>query len=356
MASFTIRNGRVRARVRIGSVSKSETFATRDLARKWAASIESQAGQIRATGVISSGKATIADLIDTYIQAEETRKAWGRSKTADLARLRKDLGDLRASAITKKDIVDYFRRRADEGAGPVTVSAAIGYLIKVFKYARDLESLDVPVEVITAARDTLRANDLSGKSDQRVRGVHEGRVTDGEIAQLCTYFNGRKDTTDYPMSDITRFAVASCMRIGEVCRITWSDFNERAATIVIRDRKDPRAKAGNDQTVPLLPDAIRIIKRQPHVDGEERVFPYSEKTASTYFTRAVKACGIRDLHLHDLRHEGISRLFDSGMQIPDVAKISGHKSWEMLRRYSKVTASGVHQRHRARKKAERVAA
>ena len=349
MASFTERNGSVRARVRIGGISKSASFPTKAMAAKWAAGIESQSDQIRATGVISAGKATIADLIDSYIHGEEKRKSWGRSKTADLARLRKDLGHHRAAALTKKDVVDYFRRRASEGAGPVTVSAACGYLVKVLRYARDLESLDVPVEVLTAARDTLRANDLSGKSDQRKRSVHDGRVLDSEIDTLCEYFDKRAEVSDIPMSAITRFAVASCMRIGEICRLTWADFNERAATIVIRDRKDPRAKVGNDQTVPLLPGAMRVIKRQPRIEGEDRIFPYSAKTASTYFTRSVKACKIPDLHLHDLRHEGISRLFDSGMQIQDVAVISGHRSWEMLRRYTKIRAADVHKRHRARK-------
>lgn len=51
------------------------------------------------------------------------------------------------------------------------------------------------------------------------------------------------------------------------------------------------------------------------------------------FTRACKDLGIVDLHLHDLRHEGTSRLFETGFQIPQAALVTGHRDWKMLRRY-----------------------
>lgn len=40
--------------------------------------------------------------------------------------------------------------------------------------------------------------------------------------------------------------------------------------------------------------------------------------------------------LHDLRHEGISRLFELGFQIPEVALVSGHTEWRTLKRYTHV--------------------
>jgi len=41
-----------------------------------------------------------------------------------------------------------------------------------------------------------------------------------------------------------------------------------------------------------------------------------------------------DLRFNDMRHEGISRLFEKGFQIPEVALVSGHKDWKMLKRYT----------------------
>ena len=51
--------------------------------------------------------------------------------------------------------------------------------------------------------------------------------------------------------------------------------------------------------------------------------------------------GIEDLHLHDIRHEGISRLFEAGLDIPRVAMISGHKSWTTLKRYTHLKPADV---------------
>ena len=58
------------------------------------------------------------------------------------------------------------------------------------------------------------------------------------------------------------------------------------------------------------------------------------------FTRACKVLGIEDLHFHDLRHEGVSRLFELGKTIPQVACFSGHRSWQSLQRYAHIRESG----------------
>lgn len=57
--------------------------------------------------------------------------------------------------------------------------------------------------------------------------------------------------------------------------------------------------------------------------------------------RACDRLKIPDLHLHDLRHDGISRLFESGLGIPEVSMISGHLSWENLKRYTHLRPADV---------------
>jgi integrase len=72
----------------------------------------------------------------------------------------------------------------------------------------------------------------------------------------------------------------------------------------------------------------------PRVKPE--IFPYSTDAISAAFTRACKILGIKDLRFHDLRHEGISRLFEIGRTIPQVAAVSGHRSWSSLKRYTHI--------------------
>ena len=46
------------------------------------------------------------------------------------------------------------------------------------------------------------------------------------------------------------------------------------------------------------------------------------------------------LNFHDLRHDGISRLFEMGWTIPHVASVSGHRSWQSLKRYTHIRQNG----------------
>jgi integrase len=72
-----------------------------------------------------------------------------------------------------------------------------------------------------------------------------------------------------------------------------------------------------------------------------RIFPYRGASVSAAFQRAAKMCGIHDATLHDLRHEGISRLFEAGLNIPEVSLISGHSSWASLKRYTQIQPAHV---------------
>ena len=58
--------------------------------------------------------------------------------------------------------------------------------------------------------------------------------------------------------DLTQFAVASAMRLREFCRIAWADLDVAGRTVMIRDRKHPRSKNGNNQRVPLLVGPVTI--------------------------------------------------------------------------------------------------
>ncbi|HAB77674.1 MAG TPA: integrase, partial [Gammaproteobacteria bacterium] len=49
--------------------------------------------------------------------------------------------------------------------------------------------------------------------------------------------------------------------------------------------------------------------------------------------RLMQNLDIKNLKFHDLRHEAISRYFEKGLSVPEVALISGHKTVSQLFRY-----------------------
>jgi len=101
---------------------------------------------------------------------------------------------------------------------------------------------------------------------------------------------------------------------------------------LVRDMKDPRRKAGNDRMVSLTDQAAHIIERQPRTDA--RIFPWQSVSVGDAFSRGCKMAGIKDLRLHDLRHECTSWLFELGHDIPRVSQVTGHQSWSSLQVYA----------------------
>ncbi len=231
-------------------------------------------------------------------------------------------------------LLEHIRKRSAAGAGGVTIAIELTYLGSVYKAARQLWNLSPNVEAITIARGNMHYLGLSTKSKERNR-----RPTPGEIAGICRWFD-EKPRQKVPMSSLIRFAIATAMRAGEIITLKWVDLNESDRTITIRDRKHPQEKKGNDQEVPLLGDAFDIVMSQPRID--DRIFPVTNGTISTLFPRACLALGVEDLRFHDLRHEGVSRLFEQGYRIEQVALISRHRDWKMLARYTQIKAKDLH--------------
>ena len=64
----------------------------------------------------------------------------------------------------------------------------------------------------------------------------------------------------------------------------------------------------------------------------------SEDSVRQAWERLRKKSGLMDLNFHDLRHEAISRMFEKGLNVPEVASISGHRTASQLFRYVQINS------------------
>ena len=258
--------------------------------------------------------------------------------------LERELGPLRLTKLNPQALIRFARRRARDGAGPPTVMMDLIYLRTAVRHgAIQLELDPTPMlATISASSSHLRHLGLVGSSSERSR-----RPTDGELARLRAYWE-ENPTRFIPMWRLVRFAIATTMRMAEITRIEWETFDPAARTIVVPERKHPTEKRGNSQRVPLLTfahvcgelvDPVALMGTR----GRGRVFPFDGGSVSANFTRACAALGIEDLCFHDLRHDGVSRLFEAGFDIPRVALVSGHRSWRSLSRYTQIKPESLHE-------------
>lgn len=329
-------SGRWRVQVRRGGTYKAATFDRKREAEDWARTVETQAKLVAVQGYAPPpAGARMADLIDRYLELHT--KVPGRSKAATLAMLKADpIGKVRLSALSALSFRDFVDRRVKAGAGGVTIAADLSTISAVLKWGRHARRLDLPVELATDARRDLPYRGLTTRSRERDR-----EPTDAELARLYAHWE-RNPAQRIPMALLCRFALVSAMRLGEICRIQIEDVDHIARTVVIRDRKDPREKLGNDQAVPLLPAAWEIVEPILRERSSGNIFPYRAESVSTAFTRACAALEIEDLHYHDLRHRATADLFRMGLDIPRVALMTGHKTWAQLRRYTNIKPADVH--------------
>ncbi len=136
---------------------------------------------------------------------------------------------------------------------------------------------------------------------------------------------------NYPqqtLRHIIEFAIETAMRRGEILNIKSEHI--KGQTLLI-----PQTKNGHPRTIPLTKRALNILV------NTQLPFPMSANAVRLAWERLKKKGNIKDLHFHDLRHEAISRFFEKGLSIPEVALISGHKDVRMLFRYTHLKAEDI---------------
>lgn len=317
---------------------EAETFSKRDKAADWIKKREkalARPGGLEAAMKTPKGDShTLADAIDKYL--EQTEKTPGRTKSQVLRTIKTyDLADKACDLITTQVLVAFGKElRAERGAS--TVGTYFSHLSKIFELASPAWGYPLDFAAFNQARAVLKELGTITPSQQRDR-----RPTLDELDRMCQHFIAQREWAPdaVPMDRIIPFAIASTRRQEEIVTIRWEDFDEEGSRVLVRDMKDPKKKQGNNIWVELLPEAVAIIKAMPRVS--DRIFPYTTDAVTAAFTRTRRLVGIdEDLVFHSLRHDGVSRLFEMGRTIPQVASVSGHKSWQSLKRYTHLRQTG----------------
>lgn len=330
MATFQKRGSRWRAIVRkTGYPAQSKSFPTKAQAQAWAKSIESQIDSGELTEVEILRSVTIGHVCDVHLRHLSRTSARGRRFLSDDKQIRASLGEMTTlHALNYQTLAVFCRTRLElDGVKPSTTMANIMYLSGAL--STGVLELNLPARIRTDMAGWIKGLSRAGLIASPSK--RDRRPTREELSLILTHVRHNKALRDIDYAALIRFAVASCMRLSEITELRWDDIDLESGVVVIRNRKHPTGKAGNDQRVPLMGDAASIIAEQPVVTA--RAFPFHSESVSNGFRRICRSLGIHDLRFHDLRHEGISRLFERGYAIQEVSMVSGHRDWGSLKRY-----------------------
>lgn len=342
MGTITTRTGadgkvsyKAQVRIRRGGViihQETKTFSRQQAANAWTKKRETELAQPGALADAKADDPTLGKVITRYL--DESQREVGRAKRQALTLIAGgELGKLQCSAITSNTLVQW-------GVGlklaPVSVSSYFSHLKTIFKIARPAWGYPLSKATIAEALDVLSELGVTGTSDRRDR-----RPTLDELDKIMAHLRAKRmenpDVAPYDL--IVLFAIFSSRRRSEIVRMRWTDIDQAASRLLVFNMKDPKKKVGNHVWVDLTPEAVRIARAVPRID-DTLVFPCSLSAVSDEFKKACVATGVEDLRFHDMRHEGVSRLFELGKDIPAVAMMSGHKTWTHLQRYAHIHAFG----------------
>lgn len=310
---------------------ENQTFRSKREAAGW---IGRREDELARNGLPSSTSFTLADAIDRY--TGDAVRQIGKTKAQVLRAIKADpIADMRCEVIRSADVVAFAQRLAGRGIQPQTVQNYLSHLSAVFAVAKPAWGMPLDHAESLGAMAVAKRLGITTRSRSRDR-----RPTIDELDQLLAHFTRIRATrpTTAPMADIVLFAMFSTRRLEEITRLAWADLDAEHSRVLVRDMKHPGDKLGNDQWVDLPPEAMAVIERQPRTGP--LIFPYGTDAIGAAFTRACRTLEIVDLHFHDLRHDGVSRLFELGWTIPHVAAVSGHRSWMSLKRYTHLRQRG----------------
>lgn len=312
---------------------ETKTFDRQKAAAAWIARRENELAKPGEIERAKTSNITLADAIDKYVT--ESVKELGRTKAQVLKSIKSySIANMPCEKIASSDIVAFANELLAERQ-PQTVGNYLSHLSTIFSVARAAWGYQLDYQAMTDALKVAKRLGTVSKSKKRDR-----RPTLDELDRFMTLYVSRQiQRPDMaPMTRLIAFAIFSTRRQEEITRITWDDLDVAGKRILVRDMKNPGEKIGNDVWCDLPDPALAIIEAMPRVAPE--IFPYSADTISTSFTRSGQFLEIDNLHFHDLRHDGVSRLFEMDLSLPRVAAVSGHRSWSSLKRYTHLRHTG----------------
>ncbi|WP_323687246.1 MULTISPECIES: site-specific integrase [unclassified Rhizobium] len=325
MATIRKLRGRWQAQVRRrGMKPRCKSFDTKLEAEKWARDLEAQVDRFGAapdTKILES--TTLGQLLERYQHEVSPLK---RGSVQEIQRIdvlrRHELAYRTMIGLSQQDIAS-FRDERLQIVAPSTAVRELAILSHVLEVAIRDWGLPLAKNVVKLVRRPMIRNERS----RRLIGDEEQRLLDacdvGKIPFLRT---------------LLVVAVETGMRRGELLGLKWSDFshNRRVLSLAL-------TKNGSGRDVPLSQRAfdMLIAWREHSAVDQSTIFPMRAGTLEQAWRRLLVRAGIKGLRFHDLRHEGVSRLFERGLNVIEVSSVSGHKELRMLRRYTHLAADDL---------------
>ena len=314
------------AQVRIaGWRSFTKSFKSKSDAKLWIDELERKLHSAPIPDIPIDRKIALGELLIKYADEVSPSHKGCVAETCRLKSIaRRWIGELDIRYLTKQHSIQYHDDRITVVTGS-SVGSELALMKRVLDTAVKKWGYGIPY-------NPIKDIEFPKGSTARTR-----RLLGDEKERLLTAASSQRNIW---IASIIEFAIETGMRRSEILKLRWCDVDLVNGFASLYDTKN-----GEDRRVPLTRRCIEVLKTVPQT--HEQVFPISATCLRLAWNRARNKAGITDLRFHDLRHEAVSRFFEMGLSVPEVALISGHKDVRQLFRYTHLNPENVFKKYAA---------
>ncbi|MCH8079874.1 MAG: site-specific integrase [Proteobacteria bacterium] len=290
-------------------------------AKKWAQQTEAAIREGRYFKTTEARKHTLAEAIDRYKDSVLPAKRDHKKQSAQLDWWRNELGAYTLADVTPS-LLGEARDTLSKGRSPATVVRYIAALSHVF---------------------TIAVNEWEWLENNPMRKVRKPKEPRGRVRILSdderkALLEACKNSNNQYLHAIVVLALSSGMRQGEIMNLRWQDVDIEKGFIVLHETKNNERRS-----VPLTSYAHELLKEHSKLRrlDTDLLFPGKNPKNPVFirapWVEAVKEAKIENFRFHDLRHSAASYLAMNGATLAEIAEILGHKTLQMVKRYSHLT-------------------
>jgi len=310
-----------------------KSFSRLTDAKQWIQDLESSLRSGRIQAETEAQRHTLTEAIERYILEEVHKKpkvikdhlrclAWFKEQAGS-----KYLCDVTPALITQlKGVFLRGTTRYQVLRKPQTWNRYLSVLSCVLQIcAQDWEWME-----FNPARRVRREREAPG----RVRFLSE---TEREkLLEVC------KLSSSPNLYPIVVLALSTGMRRGEMLSLTWDKIDLNTGVLILEETKN-----GDRRRVTIRGRALEVLRKHAKVRRLDTNLVFPSETKNTTFSldnpwyRALKKAGIPNFRFHDLRHSAASYLAMNGATMLQISEVLGHKTLQMVKRYSHFAESEI---------------
>jgi len=322
------------------------TFGTKQQAQQWARRVEGEMDSAAYLDRSESERTTLREALERYRRdiVPEKRHPYQENRRIDRW-VRHDLAYRTLASLRGADFAKHRDERRSAGRAENTIRLELQIISHLFEIARK----EWGMEGLLNPLDNIRKPTGSQARDRRLQP--------GEFEKLRGFLSDSGNRWAAPAFEL---AIETSLRQGALFSIRWEWLDVENRMIRFPPGARGAANKGVPAAIPLSRRALTIFRTlaaigegadkrlarsqygPPDVSFAElrgNVFGTTTNAVICAWKRAVKKASIEDpelntLRWHDLRHEAASRLFEKGLHPLEVASITGHRSMQMLKRYT----------------------